>query len=100
TMIHDRVVKGSMLLNKEGAFYTSIGKDEEGNLRVLLDSIFKHPSIPYVWKSRAKPTNAGEAKYRPQIVAEFVYQSSNSNDIKYFPLNSGEVRKYPHQDEY
>ena len=65
-----------------------------------MDSIFKFPSIPYVWKSRAKPTNAGEAKYRPQIVAEFVYQNANCSDLKYFPLNSGEERKYPHQDEY
>jgi len=98
-MMNDRLIEGMKLLLKEGLNYTSIGNDEEGNLRKLLDSLFTQQSIPYQWKSRAKPTNAGEAIYRPQIVGEFIYQNSLNKDIKYNPLSSGEDRKYPNEDE-
>lgn len=99
TMIYDRIRLSTLFIQKDGVSYSSIGKDEEGTLRLLLDSIWKQKSMPYVWKSRAKPTNAGDAKYRPQIVAEFVFQNSSNNVLKYFPLNSREIRRYNNHDE-
>lgn len=100
TLMHDRVRKSICLQNNTGIHFTCIGDDEEGNLRVLLDDIFNSQSIPYIWKSRAKPTNAGDAKLRPQLVGEFVYQNSFSNNLKYSPLPSGEIRRYSNKDQY
>jgi adenine-specific DNA-methyltransferase len=53
----------------------------------------------FVWKSRAKPTNAGAAIYRCQRVAEYVLAYGRSSaQTKFFPLNSGEKRSYPFDD--
>lgn len=99
SLLYDRIVKGITLLKTDGVHFVSIGDEEEGNLRVLLDSIFPGKTIPYIWKSRTKPTNAGDAKYRPQVVGEFVFQNQLTSNLKYYPLVSGQVRKYPHVDE-
>ncbi|NRG28791.1 site-specific DNA-methyltransferase, partial [Bacillus circulans] len=100
SLINDRIRLGLNTLSKDGVHYMSIGDDEEGNLRKLLDSIFPVKTIPYIWKSRTKPINAGDAKYRPQIVGEFVFQNQLIPNLKYFPLVSGQVRKYIHTDEH
>ena len=99
SLLLDRIKKSVKLMKSDGVCFTSIGEDEEGNLRVLLDSIFIEPTVPFIWKSRAKPTNAGAAKLRPQIVGEFVFQNQLSNELDYFPLTSGEDRSYPKSDE-
>lgn len=100
SLMADRIKLAKELISKNGVHYTSIGDDEEGNIRLLLDSIFKNQSVPYLWKSRAKPTNAGEAKLRPQIVGEFVFQNQTAIDLQYHALSSGIERTYQHRDEY
>ncbi|NCN06125.1 MAG: site-specific DNA-methyltransferase [Spirochaetales bacterium] len=99
SLLNDRIGISLRLLFDDGVTFTSIGNDEEGHLRILLDTIFINKSIPYIWKSRAKPTNTGDAKLGPQIVGEFVYQNQNCSIQKYFPLTSGEIRRYPNSDE-
>lgn len=99
TMMESRIKIGKRLLNDESIHLVSIGREEEGTLRVLLDRIFNQTSIPFVWKSRAKPTNAGDAIYKPQIVAEFVFLNSLSNNVQFFPLTSEKLRTYPHDDK-
>ncbi len=99
SLISDRVKCNKRLMQKNGVNLFSIGNDEEGNARQLLDSLFLKKSIPFVWKSRAKPTNAGEAIYQPQKVAEFVFMNLLAEKTKFSPLTSGEIRKYPHSDK-
>lgn len=98
SMVFDRINLASNMLSQDGFHFTSIGKDEEGNLRLCLDSIFGQDSIPFLWKSRAKPTNAGEAKYRPQIVGEFIFLNSKRSSGEFIPITSGLDRKYPKRD--
>jgi len=90
------------LLADDGVFFISIGDDEDRFLSVILSEIFgeEYFVAKFVWKSRAKPTNAGDAKYRPQKVAEYIltYSKKNPEEI-FFNLYSGEERKYPFSDK-
>lgn len=88
------------LLDDDGVIFISIGDDEIGNLISLADEIFnKNRVAVFTWKSRSKPTNAGNAKYRPQKVAEYVlaFSKKNPEDVL-FKLDSGVIRKYPFKD--
>lgn len=100
SMMFDRVNYTPTFLTKNGVHFSSIGDDEHNRLGLLLEHIFFEKTIPYLWKSRAKPTNAGEAMYRPQIVGEFIYQNNMTKNITYIPLESGQKRKYPNKDKY
>jgi adenine-specific DNA-methyltransferase len=53
----------------------------------------------FTWKSRAKPTNAGDAKFRPQKVAEYilVYGRRAGDELK-FNVVPAKTRTYPHED--
>ena len=97
TMMRDRLFYGSSLLSPQAIHLVSIGEDEFDQLSILLTDIFPKRLIPFAWKSRAKPTNAGDAIYRPQIVAEFVL-ANLSNGVCFHPIPSGEDRTYPHED--
>lgn len=98
SLIYNRVNTADSLLKIDGYHFTSIGKDEEGNLRLCLDTVFNQNSIPFLWKSRAKPTNAGDAIYRPQIVGEFIYLNAKPNSGNYLPIYSRIERRYPKAD--
>ena len=98
-MMQDRISKGLTLLFSHGIHLTSIGDDEYDNLSKLLNNLFSMKAIPFVWKSRAKPTNAADAIYRPQVVAEFVLLNMFTENTNFYPLKSGEMRRYPHTDE-
>ncbi len=98
TMMHDRLFYGSGLLSPQAIHLVSIGEDEFDQLSILLTNIFPKRLIPFAWKSRAKPTNAGDAIYRPQIVAEFVL-ANLGDGVCFHPIPSGEDRTYPHEDE-
>lgn len=100
SMLRERLHFGVIFLRREGIHLVSIGKDEYDHLSLLLNDVFPIKNIPFVWKSRAKPTNTGDAIYRPQIVAEFVLMNSKKLGVHYSPLDSGEARYYPHQDEH
>jgi len=90
------------LLADDGIIFVSIGDDEDGYLSVILSEIFgeEYFVAKFAWKSRAKPTNAGNAKYHPQKVAEYILAYSKRNpDELFFNLSSGEERKYPLTDK-
>jgi adenine-specific DNA-methyltransferase len=90
------------LLSEDGAIFVSIGNQEEHRLRCLMDEIFGDEQFVacFVWKSRAKPSNIGDKKRKPQQVSEYVlvYSKSGKGEDKVFGLlHSGEDRSYPHQ---
>jgi len=90
------------LLSDDGVLYVSIGEDELGNLITLLNEIFGDNRLLTVfsWRSRSKPTNAGDAKYRPQKVAEFIVAFSKGDpEALLFNLSAGKDRTYPHSDD-
>ncbi|MFQ5741738.1 MAG: site-specific DNA-methyltransferase, partial [Acidobacteriota bacterium] len=73
-MMYPRLKVARNLLHNDGAILVSIGDAELENLIATMNDIFgeENQIAIFVWKSRAKPTNAGDAKYRPQKVAEYV----------------------------
>ena len=90
------------LLANEGAIFVSIGDHEVHRLRTILDEIFGEEQFvaTFVWKSRAKPSNIGDRKKKPQQVSEYVicYTKGIKGENKVFGLlTSGEDRSYPHK---
>ncbi|MBW6534291.1 MAG: site-specific DNA-methyltransferase [Mariniphaga sp.] len=87
------------LLDENGVIFISIGEHELGNLIILMNDIFGEGRLLTVfsWKSRSKPTNAGDAKFRPQKVGEFVIAYvKNDPELLNFNLSSGLNRIYPY----
>lgn len=90
------------LLTEDGAIFVSIGDDEGHRIRCALDEVFSEQNFLgcFVWKSRVKPANVGEAKFKPQNVSEYVYAyAKNINETDFDPVYSGEDRTYPHKDK-
>ena len=100
SLMNDRINMGISLLGKDSLLLCSIGEDREGELRMLFNNQRFEMVIPYIWKSRAKPTNTGEAKLRPQIVGEFVYMGLLNAKQKFNSITSGIERKYNKTDEF
>lgn len=98
-MMANRLPTGLKMLTPDGIHLVSIGKDEFDRLSIMLRYLFETQLIPFTWKSRAKPTNAGDAIYKPQIVAEFVLTNFNSS-TRFYPLSSGVDRTYPNKDKH
>lgn len=73
-MMYPRLLLLRKLLSDDGIIFISIGDDELGHLILMMDEIFgKNNQIAnFVWKSRAKPSNTGEAKLKPQNDAEYI----------------------------
>ncbi|MCE2724972.1 MAG: site-specific DNA-methyltransferase [Betaproteobacteria bacterium] len=89
------------LLSDHGAIFISIAHQEEHRLRGVLDEIFGEEQFVacFAWKSRAKPSNIGDKKRKPQQVSEYVlvYTKTGKGEDKVFGLlTSGEDRSYPH----
>lgn len=98
-MMYPRLVLLKRLLKNSGVLLVSIGDDEFATLNLVLDEIFgKNCHLAtFVWKSRAKPVNIGEAKHRPQRVSEYVLVYGKKPDqVKFQSVLSGEDRSYPH----
>ena len=74
SMIYSRLMLARNLLTDDGVILVSIGDREVKNLQAILDEVFgaNNQVCCFVWKSRAKPTNAGNARFRPQKVAEYI----------------------------
>lgn len=100
SMMNDRIRLGIRLLKESSCLLCSIGEDREGELRLLFNTQNFQTVIPYVWKSRAKPTNTGDAKLRPQIVGEFIYMGLNDANQMFLPITSGIERKYNKHDKW
>lgn len=100
SMMYDRLVLGKIFLKQKSNILCSIGPDMEGELRSICNSLEYEKIYPFIWKSRAKPTNTGAAKLRPQVVGEFVYMLQNDKEQTFNPISSGIERKYNNHDEY
>ncbi len=101
-MMYPRLKVARNLLHEDGAILVSIGDSELANLLAAMNDVFgeENQIAIFVWKSRAKPTNAGDAKYRPQKVAEYVLAYGRKpGDEKLLNVISAKKRSYPHEDE-
>ncbi len=100
-MMYPRLFLAKNLLCEDGIVCISIGDNELANLIQVMNEIYgeENQICIFAWKSRAKPTNAGAAKYRPQKVSEYVvtYSKKNVEDHK-FNVISSKQRTYPNQD--
>lgn len=100
-MMYPRLKLLQKLLADEGAIFISIGDDEFSHLRLVCDEIFgsKNFLATFVWKSRAKPSNTGTAKVKPQNDAEYVLCYGKSTNTIFQLVLSGKERSYPHHDQ-
>ncbi len=101
-MMYPRVKLLHELLSDDGIIYVCIGDDEQHRLRCMLDEIFGENNFVacFVWQSRAKPTNIGEAKLKPQNDAEYILAYEKVKERAKFNLvHSGFDRSYPHKDK-
>jgi adenine-specific DNA-methyltransferase len=101
SMMYPRLYLARNLLREDGAILVSIGDDELAGLIILMNEIFgeENQVAIFVWKSRAKPTNAGDAKFRPQKGGEYVvvYARKPGDEIR-LNVVSAKTRTYPHED--
>lgn len=102
SMIYQRLILARNLLSDDGVILVSIGDRELKNMQAMMDEVFgaSNEVCCFVWKSRAKPTNAGNARFRPQKVSEYVlvYSRKNPDDLLFNVIPAKE-RSYPHEDE-
>lgn len=101
SMMYPRLRLAKSFLKEDGVILVSIGDRELSNLIQMMSEIYGESSQIgiFTWKSRAKPTNAGDAKYRTQRVAEYVV-AYGTRPADHILLNaiSSKVRTYPHED--
>lgn len=100
-MMYPRLRLAKDLLADDGVIISSISDNEFKNLRAIMDEIYgaKNQVCCFVWKSRSKPTNAGNAKYRPQKVSEYVLVYSKQDpETMFFNVIPAKERTYPHED--
>ena len=100
-MMYPRLKLAKDLLAEDGVILASIGDMELCNLQSVMDEIYgaSNQICCFVWKSRAKPTNAGNARFRPQKVAEYVLVYSKSDpETQIFNVIPAKERVYPHED--
>lgn len=101
SMMYPRLKLARELLTDDGVFFASIGDQELQSLLFMCNEVFgedKHIGT-FVWKSRAKPSNTGEAKVKPQNDAEYIVCYARDNNPKFKLVLSGNARSYPHHDE-
>jgi adenine-specific DNA-methyltransferase len=99
-MMYPRLKLLQRLLADDGAIFISIGDDEAASLRLICNEVFGSGNFVacFVWKSRAKPSNTGDAKYKPQNDAEYIFCYKKHQIPKFLVVQSGKERKYPHSD--
>ena len=102
-MIFPRLRIAKDLLADDGIIIVSIGDKELRNLMAVMDEIYGSNNQVgcFVWKSRAKPTNAGNSRFRPQKVAEYVLVYSKGNpETQMYNVIPAKERTYPHEDKH
>ena len=101
TMMYSRLKLARNLLSENGVILVSIGDRELSNLLLLMSEVYgeKNQVGIFTWKSRAKPTNAGNAKFRTQRVAEYIvaYAKKPADEIL-LNVICAKSRTYPHED--
>lgn len=101
-MMYPRLKLARDFLSDDGVILFSIGDKELRNSQFLLDELFgaTNQVCIFTWKSRSKPTNAGNSKYRPQKVSEYILVYSKQNpDNLFFNVIPSKERSYPHEDK-
>jgi len=101
-MMLPRLKLARNMLTDDGVVLVSIGDAELSNLIALMNDLYGEENrvAIFSWKSRAKPTNAGDAKYRPQKVAEYVVvYARQPGDEMLFNAVPAKTRVYPHEDQ-
>lgn len=97
-----RVKLARDFLTDDGIILVSIGDRELSNALAIMNEIYgeKCQVCIFTWKSRSKPTNAGNSKFRPQKVGEYVlaYTKGNPEEMIHNVVSAKE-RTYPHSDE-
>ncbi len=100
-MMYPRLKLARNLLRDDGVILVSTGDYELSNLISIMNEIYGEENrvCIFTWKSRAKPTNAGDAKFRPQKVGEYVIvYGRKPGDEAVFNVVSSKTRTYPHED--
>jgi adenine-specific DNA-methyltransferase len=99
-MMYPRVLLLKQFLREDGVIFVSIGNDEVASLRLMMDEVFGINNFITIltWKSRAKPSNTGEAKFKPQNDAEYIVAYRKKHLPKFELVKSGRERSYPHSD--
>ena len=99
-MIYPRLKLLQKLLANDGVIFISIDDNEQSHLRLICDDIFGSTNFiaNFVWKSRAKPSNTGSAKLKPQNDAEYILCYGKSQNPLFQLVCSGQERSYPHHD--
>ena len=99
-MIYPRLKLLQKLLANDGVIFISISDNEHSHLRIICDDIFGSTNFiaNFVWKSRAKPSNTGSAKLKPQNDAEYILCYGKSQNPLFQLVCSGQERSYPHHD--
>jgi adenine-specific DNA-methyltransferase len=101
-MIYPRLRLARDLLTDGGVILVSIGDKELSNIIKILDELYgmNNQVCIFTWKARAKPTNAGNAKFRPQKISDYilVYSKKNPEELLQNVISAKE-RVYPHEDE-
>ena len=100
-MMYPRLKLLHRLLADDGVLLISIGDDELQNLILICNEIFgvSGHDATFVWKSRTKPTNAGNAKFRPQKVTEYVLMYSKNKKLLFNTLSGEDNYNYPFEDD-
>ena len=100
-MMYPRLRLLQKLLAPDGVIFISIDDNEFASLRLICDEIFgAHNFVAtFTWKSRAKPSNTGKAKYKPQNDSEFVLCYKGKGETDFLCVTSGKPRSYPHEDK-
>lgn len=99
-MMYPRLKLLHKLLAENGVIFISIDDNEQANLKLICDEIFGPQNFiaAFVWKSRAKPSNTGNAKYKPQNDAEYIFCYKRRENPQFVEVASGKLRSYPHRD--
>jgi adenine-specific DNA-methyltransferase len=101
-MMYPRLKLARNVLTQDGVILVSIADHELSNMLTIMNEIYGEENrvAIFSWKSRAKPTNAGNSKYRPQKVAEYVLvYGRQPGDEMTFNVESSKKRTYPHEDD-
>lgn len=100
-MMYPRLRLLQRLLSEDGAIFISIDDNEQAHLKMICDEIFGARNFvgTITWKCRAKPSNTGNAKYKPQNDAEFVFCYKGYGTPNFICVSSGKERSYPHTDK-
>ncbi len=73
-MMYPRLKLLHRLLAEDGVIFVSLDDNEIASFRLMMDEIFCKGNFitTITWKSRAKPSNTGDAKLKPQNDAEYI----------------------------